>query len=95
MRKHWKKEIEQSIAKGNPDGLARAAYLAICLDLAQDLRRSHPGQWARALAALQSRPKVMQVLFYESPIPAGEALRAKAVAAGLARPEQKIRLWME
>jgi hypothetical protein len=95
LQKQWKKEIGHSIAKGYPDGLARAAYLAICLDLAQDLRRNNPERWAKALAALQSQAKVMQALFYESPIPAGEVLRAKAAEAGLLKPEQKIRLWLE
>ena len=95
LRKHWKKEIEHSIAKGDPDGLARAAYLAICMDLAGDLLRNSPDPWAKALAALQSQTKVMQALFYESPIPAGEVLRAKAVAAGLVKPAEKILLWME
>jgi hypothetical protein len=95
LRKHWKREIEQSIAKADPDGLARAAYLAICMDVAADLRRNHPEQWTKALAALQSQPRLMQALFYESPIPAGEALRARAVAAGLVKPMEKIRLWTE
>jgi hypothetical protein len=95
LRKNWKKEITHSIAKGDPDGLARAAYLAICLDLAPDLRRNRPEEWARALAALQSQAKVMQALFHESPVPAGDALRAKAVAAGLVKPAQEIQLWME
>jgi hypothetical protein len=93
LRGRWKGEIERTIAKAAPDGLARAAYLAICLDMAEDLRRNYPAQWRKALAALQSEAKVMQALFYESPIPAGEALRAKAVAAGLAKPEGQIKLW--
>lgn len=95
LQKRWKQEIEQAIAKAEPDGLARAAYLSICMDLAQDLRRNYPGPWAKALAALHSHSQVMQALFYESPIPAGEALRDKAIAAGLVKPEQKIKLWKE
>jgi hypothetical protein len=82
-----------SIVKAEQNELARAAYLAICMDLAPDLRRDHPEQWAKALAALQSKPRVMQALFYESEIPAGEALRAKATAAGLVKPAAKIKLW--
>jgi hypothetical protein len=95
LQKRWKQKIEQSITKAEPDGLARAAYLAICLDLARDLRRNGPEQWARALAALQAQAKVMQALFYESPNPAGEALREKAVAAGLVKPAQEIKLWTD
>ena len=93
LRKQWKKEIERTIVKTEQEELARAAYLAICLDLAPDLRREHAEQWAKALTALQSQPRVMQALFYESEIPAGEALRAKATAAGLVKPTAKIKLW--
>jgi hypothetical protein len=93
LRGRWKGEIERTIAKAGPDGLARAAYLAICFDMAEDLRRSYPEQWRRAVAALQSEARVMQALFYESPLPAGEALRAKALAAGLAKPNRQTKLW--
>jgi ADP-ribosylglycohydrolase len=93
LRGRWKEEIETAIATAGPDGLARATYLAICMDMAEDLRRSYPEQWRKGLAALQSEARVMQALFYESPLPAGEALRAKAVAAGLAKPKRQIKLW--
>jgi hypothetical protein len=86
-------EIEQAIAKAEPAALPRAAYLAICTGVAEDLRRTNPDQWRKAIAALQAQTKVMHVLFYESPIPAGEELRAKAVAAGLVKPERRIQLW--
>jgi hypothetical protein len=94
LRERWKEEIERTIVRAEPDRLARAAYLAICMDMAQDIRRHYPEQWRKALAALQSEARVMQALFYESPVPAGEALRAKAVAAGLVKPGQKIKLWV-
>jgi len=93
LRKQWRKQIEWTIVKTEQNELARAAYLAICLDLAPDLRREHAEQWAKALTALQSQPRVMQALFYESEIPAGEALRAKATAAGLVKPAAKMKLW--
>jgi hypothetical protein len=88
LRGQWKEELERTIAKAGPDGPARAAYLAICMDMAEDLRRNYPEQWREALAALQSETKLMQALFYESPIPAGEALRSKALAAGLVKPKK-------
>jgi hypothetical protein len=93
LRERWKGEIERTIAMAGPDGLARAAYLAICMDMAEDVRRSYPEQWRKALAALESEARVMQALFYESPLPAGEALRAKALAAGLGKPKRQIKLW--
>jgi ADP-ribosylglycohydrolase len=92
LRRQLGPQIQATIAKAEPDGLACAAYLAICTDMAAELGRKYPEQWRKAVAALQAQPRVMQALFYESPIPAGEALRAKAVAAGLVQPEKKA-LW--
>ena len=89
-----KTEIEGTIIRpDNNQKLAFAAYLAICLDLAQPLRQKHPKQWAKALEAINHYPKVVQVLFFHSPFPAGEQLRKKAIAAGLRKPESRIKIW--
>jgi len=94
LRSKMKSEIEQAIISGSDNKkLAFAAYMAICLDLAPDLRQKHPKQWAKALEALNNYPKVVQVLFFHSPFPAGEQLRKKAVAAGLKKPEKQIAIW--
>jgi len=37
--------------------------------------------------------KVVQVLFFHSLFPAGDQLRRKAIAAGLKKPEQKLKIW--
>jgi len=37
--------------------------------------------------------KVVQVLFFHSPFPAGDQLRRKAIAAGLKKPERKLKIW--
>jgi len=95
LRKRLKREITHSIGSGPPGSLARAAYLAVCLGMAHDMRRQNPVRWAAALAELQSKAKVMQALFHESPIPAGDALRLKALEAGLVKPAQQVRLWTE
>ena len=65
---------------------ARAAYLAICLDLTDPLGSEDRGQWIRALAALEQYPQLLDVLFHKSPGPAGDKLRAAATAAGLKKP---------
>jgi hypothetical protein len=94
LRSKMKSEIEQAIiGESDEQKLAYAAYLAICLDLAPGLRQKHPKKWARALDALNGYPKVVQVLFFHSPFPAGERLRKKAVAAGLLKPEYRIKIW--
>ena len=94
LRSKMKSKIEQAIVKGS-DGqkFACAAYLAVCLDLAQSLKEKHPKKWTKAMEAINHYPKVVQVLFFHSPFPAGEQLRKKAIAAGLKKPEQKIAIW--
>ena len=77
------KEIERGLRAGPR---ARAAYLAICLDLAPQLRARYPEDWARAVEELSAQPGVMRALFYESPVPAGDRLRAAALAAGVKQP---------
>lgn len=86
-------EIERAVAGGAQGrDLARAAYFAICLGLAPSLKARDGGRWSAAVAALEGYPRVLQVLFYQSEIPAGDRLRERALAAGVHRPE-KIELW--
>jgi hypothetical protein len=73
--------------------LARAAYYAICLDLAPSLRQEHPQPWSDALAVLSSYQNVVQVIFHHSPTPLGDTLRQKALAAGLQKPATRVDLW--
>lgn len=94
LRSKMKSEIEEAIIEGVDDQkLAFAAYMAICLDLAQSLKDKHPEKWSKALEAINHYPKVVQVLFFHSPFPAGEQFRQKAIAAGLKRPERQIPIW--
>ena len=89
LRSQMKSEIEKIItAQSDDKELAFAVYSAICLDLAPTLEKNHPKDWAIALNALSSNDNVMQVLFFESPTPAGEELRQKALSAGLVKPEK-------
>jgi hypothetical protein len=82
-----KEEIEKAIVSGaSSQERARAAYLAICFDLAPGLRAQYPEKWAAAVEALAGYPNVMQALFYQAPTPEGERLREKALAAGLRKP---------
>jgi len=65
---------------------ARAAYLAICLDMVSKFRSKNPDKWKQALDALEGYPKLLDVLFNKSPGPAGDKLRAAAIVAGLKKP---------
>ena len=73
--------------------LARAAYYAICLDVAPSLRQEYPSQWRSALEALAGYENIVQAIFYHSPTPLGDELRRKAVAAGLTKPPARKELW--
>lgn len=88
-----KPEITRAIAGGaSAQRLARAAYLAICLDLAPGLRQKHPQQWAQAIEALSGYSRLMQALFFEASTPAGDKIREKAAAAGLRKPEKREKI---
>ncbi|MBW7990190.1 MAG: ADP-ribosylglycohydrolase family protein [Planctomycetes bacterium] len=89
-----KSTIKTTILNENDNQkLAHAAYSAICLDLAQTLKQNHPERWSKALEALKKYPKVVQVLFFQSPFTEGDQLRKKALTAGLKKPKQKIKIW--
>jgi len=72
---------------------ARAAYLAICLDMAPALGRTRPEDWRRAISALSEYWKVVQNLYYSPDTAAASGLRAKAAAAGLKKPAKQKRPW--
>lgn len=94
MRAEMGREIEQGIARGKSEQeLARAAYLAICLDMASGLGQKYPARWDRALEALSGYWKVMQNIFYGPDIPALIKLREKAIAAGLKKPVEERPVW--
>jgi hypothetical protein len=94
MRAEMGREIEQGIARGKSEQeLARAAYLAICLDISGNLREKYPAQWAKAVEALSGYWRVMQNTFYGPDIPALIKLREKAIAAGLKKPAEERPVW--
>jgi len=94
LRAKLRAEIVSAVADSDSEQrLARAAYLAICLDMTASLRRDYPGQWQGAMAALRNYPNVVQAIFHHSPTPLGDELRKKAIAACLAEPVARRALW--
>jgi hypothetical protein len=94
MRSRFRDEIKKGVVNGaSAQENARAAYLAICLDFAPELMQKYSEQWSKAVTALNGYPNVLQVIFFESPIPAGQKLAEKAVAAGVRKPDQSIKIW--
>ena len=92
LRTEMKPEIEAGLADGaGVPEKARAAYLAICLGLAESLRSKDAARWKQALTALEQYPELLNVLFYKSPGPAGDHLRAAALAAGLTELRRQTR----
>ena len=94
LRDQLRAEIEKGVTSGaSSQEKARAAYLAICLDFASEMKHKHPQQWPQAVEALAGYQRVLAVMFFESPIPAGESIRQKAIAAGVQKPAQRMKLW--
>jgi len=69
-----------------PAEQSRAAYLAICLGLADSLSKERPDQWAKAIASLNARQDLLTFLFYESPGTVADRIRAAALTAGITKP---------
>jgi hypothetical protein len=91
LRAQCKEAIERGVLSGSgAQERARAAYLGICLDFGTELKQKHAAPWTRALQALAGYPNVMQVMFFEAPFPAGDAIRRKALEAGLTAPANSI-----
>ena len=89
LRSEMKPLIEAGLAQdASVQEKARAAYLAICLGLADSVRSRHPARWKDLLASLEQYPKLLDVLFYKSPGPAGDRLRNAALSAGLKKPSR-------
>lgn len=86
-------QIANDLQSSDSKTQARAAYLAICLELDQQMKKKGKKDWNQALTSLQSFDQIPQVLFYHSPVPAAKALQDKALAAGVKKPAEKRRLW--
>lgn len=92
-RRHKDEILKGIVNSESRQEQARAAYYAICLDLAASIKQEYPDSWSEALASLGSYENVVQVLFHHSPTPQGEILRKKALAAGLQQPTVRKDLW--
>ena len=78
-------EISDSIlGAADAQQRARAAYLAICLDLAPTLADQHPAEWRRAVAALNTYQGLVAYLYSTQPGTAmHRQLKERARRAGL------------
>jgi hypothetical protein len=91
MRAELEPQIRAGLESSHRRERARAAYLAICLELDENYREYK--QWKAAMEALRQFDQIAQVLFHHSPVPAAQSLQEKAVRAGLEKPAQRRDLW--
>jgi ADP-ribosylglycohydrolase len=85
--------LRESFLPGLAEGIAgpgpvraRAAYVALCLNEGSRLERQSPEKWAAAIAELRKYPSLVRQLF-ELPEPQGDAIRDRALRAGLKPPK--------
>jgi len=88
LQARLRQQIEKDLS-GDSQSQARAAYLAIALDLVPALKQRDSEQWTRAIGSLSGYSGLMQVLFYDSPGDPGRTLRERALAAGLPQPPKQ------
>jgi hypothetical protein len=62
----FEKQIVQGIGSTEREERARAAYMAVCLDMSNNLSISNPKQWRLACSDLSGYWKIMENIFYAS-----------------------------
>jgi hypothetical protein len=92
-------EIENEIK--NPStkrALSRAVYLAICLDLYDEMDEKYTAQWREAKTTFEECWKLKQLIFHDAEFPSMIRVREQFLMAGISGPEKKIDLpivWLE
>ena len=84
---NFEKQIIQDIVSSDREERARAAYLAVCLDMSGSLARSHPKQWKAACNDLSGYWKIMENIFhFSSDSESGRLLGKKFEESGFRIP---------
>ena len=73
---------------------AKAAYLAIALNIVESINENHPEAWQSGLNALETFPQLSQVLYHHSPVPLAEPIKENALKAGLKLPVRREEEWL-
>ncbi len=82
--------LVSNMREGNRTAQARAAYIAVCLDLYPEISKQYPTDWAAAKQALTGYIKVMNNIFYGGSFKSLAALQHKFIAAGFVAPAHKL-----
>jgi hypothetical protein len=82
--------IKKDIQQGDRQDRARAAYLAVCLELDEKIKKSDPEAWEKACNDLKGYWRVMNEVFHTSNrgkfVSSMISLRKKFEAAGFEQP---------
>jgi hypothetical protein len=88
------KDIESNLLSGKKQEMARAAYQAVALDLAKELKKKYPKQWKEACYNLSGYWKVISNIFHSDGFKSLVQLKEKFIAAGFIpldeAPEAKV-----
>ncbi len=84
LRRELAPRLERDLS-GSETDRARAAYLAICLEESERLRKARPAEWAAAVEALRKFPALIGEI-YRAPRPSGDRIRDRVAAEGIAKP---------
>lgn len=64
LQAEFDQQIEEDLLKGNREERARAAYLAICLDMDDNLSKKYKKEWKQACYDLSGYWKIMNNIFF-------------------------------
>lgn len=78
------------IRNGSKGGKARAAYIAVCLDLNETIQKQHPTEWEEAKHHLSGYVKVMNNIFHGGDFQALFTLASKFRNAGFEAPTHRL-----
>ena len=81
-------EITSNLLTGGKEQKARAAYMAVCLDLDKTLSEKYPNEWELARYELSGYWRVMNNIFFGNFISLGK-LKAKFMSAGFKVPSKQ------
>ncbi|MNX91419.1 ADP-ribosylglycohydrolase [compost metagenome] len=82
LKNELEKHIVFDLLSGKKQEMARAAYLAVSLDLAKNLNKKYPNQWKEACYNLSGYWKVISTIFNNDGFNSLLQLREKFIAAG-------------
>ena len=88
LKTNLDENITKDIQNGTRQGKAKAAYMAVCLDLNTTLSQKYPKQWKAACSDLSSYWKIMHNIFNDrsSEFKGLIGLRNKFISAGFKAP---------